>query len=765
MDDDPPSQSRAATVDSLLHGKRLLIRRARIAPFLSIRPGRGIRSRFKTPCPHLRTAASDVHLKKRTLGVKRRRTGASSYARNAENVGVSCENMPLFAEEVESEASGGEDAAEIVVDEAVSREFVPLVLWEPTDPVEDGEEPGKPVVVDPILCQWLREHQRVGLQFVFDCMIGRRGLDASVAALGTPAAAAAAAPMVAAADGASAATATVAASSVPATVGGGCILADDMGLGKTLQAIALLWTMLKQGARCGHPVSRAIIVTPTSLIFNWQAELKKWLGDRVNAVALMCTSRADVLSGIHEFLSPRRGHPDVLIISYETFRLHVSQFDDRPDCCDLMILDEAHRMKNGDCLTTRTLDSIPCARRLLLTGTPMQNDLKEFYAMMNFTNHGCVGKTASAFSKKYGRAILAAQEPDASDGEQKRGAKASSALALVVNEFVLRRTNALLADHLPDRVTLVVCIRPTPLQVALYSHFVAAKIAAQSQRALPCITILKKICNHPKLVWDAVGGASSVSAHGLRECVDCFPEGYGGDASRRGGRGNRRSQNVDPNLSGKFGVLAAMLAQLRATTDDRIVVVSNYVEQLELVGKLCRAKKYPFVCLDGSTTARKRQQYVNDFNDKSSDVMVFLLSAKAGGCGLNLIGGNRLVLFDPDWVSTAIAACMVTGPSLILAHPCSPSPSPLRCSRRRLTEPCDRQAGCWACLARWTDKAHVHLPLRDDGNDRGKGVPAPAYEGGSADACRRSESSGHGVVDGGSQGYLPASPRHRVGDT
>jgi DNA repair and recombination RAD54-like protein len=657
MDDDPPSQSRAATVHSLLHGKRLLIRRARVVPFLSIRPGRGIRSRFKTPCPHLRTAASDEQKKRRTLGVKRRRTGASTYVRSVENAGVSCDNMPLFAEDVESEE---EEKEEVVVDDVVMREFVPLVLWEPTDTVEEGGEPGKPVVVDPILCQWLRAHQREGLQFVFDCIIGRRGLDVPVATPATPVAAAAAAAAVAAvaaADGASAATATVAASSASTAVGGGCILADDMGLGKTLQAIALLWTMLKQGARCGHPVSRAIIVTPTSLIFNWQAELKKWLGDRVKSVALMCTSRADVLSGIREFLSPRRGHPDVLIISYETFRLHVSQFDDRPDCCDLMILDEAHRMKNGDCLTTRTLDSIPCTRRLLLTGTPMQNDLKEFYAMMNFTNHGCVGKTASAFSKKYGRAIVAAQEPDASDGEQKRGAKASNALALVVNEFVLRRTNALLADHLPDRVTFVVCIRPTPLQVALYSHFVAAKIAAQSQRALPCITILKKICNHPKLVWDAVGGASSVSAHGLRECVECFPEGYGGDANRRGGaRGSRRSQNVDPNLSGKFGVLAAMLAELRATTDDRIVVVSNYVEQLELVGKLCRAKKYPFVCLDGSTTARKRQQHVNDFNDKSSDVMVFLLSAKAGGCGLNLIGGNRLVLFDPDWVRGVLRA-------------------------------------------------------------------------------------------------------------
>lgn len=667
------SQTREENVASLLQGKRLMIRRARVAPFLSIRQGHGIRRPFKTPCPHLQTDQSGLLLKRRTLGVKRRRTGAKAYKRNVENVDPLGGELPLYDEVVH-----GDDDEPVVIDAPVDapvlREFVPLTLWEPPPSelggdAEDSEAAvaatttQKPVVVDPILCQWLRAHQRVGLKFIFDCMIGLPALNAAKAKAAAEAAKSASASAAAAAVAPQSALPSAppsvppvppqSASAAPIAAplrGGGCILADDMGLGKTLQAIALLWTMLKQGAKCGHRVERAIIVTPTSLIFNWQAELKKWLGDRVNAVALMCTTRADVISGIREFLSPRRGHPDVLIISYETFRLHVKQFAGRRDCCDLLILDEAHRLKNGDCLTTRTLNSIPCARRLLLTGTPMQNDLKEFYAMMNFTNHGCVGATPAAFSKLYGRAIIAAQEPDASDSESKKGEKASNALALVVNEFVLRRTNGLLADHLPDRVTLVVCIRPTTLQIALYAHFVAAKLASREQRALPCITILKKVCNHPKLVWDAIAGASSVSAHGLRESASCFPEGFGGGNRRGGARGQRRNQKVDPELSGKFGVLAAMLAQLRATTDDRIVVVSNYVEQLQLIGKHCRAQKYPFVCLDGSTSARKRQEIVTQFNDKHADLMVFLLSAKAGGCGLNLIGGNRLVLYDPDWV-------------------------------------------------------------------------------------------------------------------
>jgi len=101
--------------------------------------------------------------------------------------------------------------------------------------------------------------------------------------------------------------------------------------------------------------------------------------------------------------------------------------------------------------------------------------------------------------------------------------------------------------------------------------------------------------------------------------------------------------------SGKFGVLARLLANLRAETKDRIVIISNYTQTLDLVGQLCRDRHYPYVRLDGSTSIGKRQKLVKQFNDPTSNSFVFLLSSKAGGCGINLIGGNRLVLFDPDW--------------------------------------------------------------------------------------------------------------------
>ena len=101
--------------------------------------------------------------------------------------------------------------------------------------------------------------------------------------------------------------------------------------------------------------------------------------------------------------------------------------------------------------------------------------------------------------------------------------------------------------------------------------------------------------------------------------------------------------------SGKFAVLARLLAILRAETKDGIVIISNYTQTLDLVQLLCRQNGYPAVRLDGSTSITKRQKLVKQFNDPSENCFAFLLSSKAGGCGINLIGGNRLVLFDPDW--------------------------------------------------------------------------------------------------------------------
>ena len=109
------------------------------------------------------------------------------------------------------------------------------------------------------------------------------------------------------------------------------------------------------------------------------------------------------------------------------------------------------------------------------------------------------------------------------------------------------------------------------------------------------------------------------------------------------------SKHFQPDLSGKMKVLDYILAMTKSTSNDKVVLVSNYTQTLDLFERLCRLRRYQFVRLDGSMTIRKRQKIVDRFNDPNGGDFIFMLSSKAGGCGLNLIGANRLVMYDPDW--------------------------------------------------------------------------------------------------------------------
>lgn len=108
-------------------------------------------------------------------------------------------------------------------------------------------------------------------------------------------------------------------------------------------------------------------------------------------------------------------------------------------------------------------------------------------------------------------------------------------------------------------------------------------------------------------------------------------------------------RDLRPELSGKLMLLDLMLASLKSNTNDKIVLVSNYTQTLDLFERLCRKRGHGYVRLDGTMTIKKRAKVVAEFNKPESDRFIFMLSSKAGGCGLNLIGANRLVMFDPDW--------------------------------------------------------------------------------------------------------------------
>ncbi|CAM9339661.1 unnamed protein product [Rangifer tarandus platyrhynchus] len=478
-----------------------------------------------------------------------------------------------------------------------------LVLYEPPplsahDQLKlDREKLPVHVVVDPLLSKVLRPHQREGVKFLWECVTSRR---------------------------------------IPGSHG--CIMADEMGLGKTLQCITLMWTLLRQSPDCKPEIDKAVVVSPSSLVRNWYNEVGKWLGGRIQPLAIDGGSKDEIDQKLEGFMNQRgaRVPSPILIISYETFRLHVGVL--QKGSVGLVICDEGHRLKNSENQTYQALDSLNTSRRVLISGTPIQNDLLEYFSLVHFVNSGILG-TAQEFKKHFELPILKGRDAAASEEDRRVGEERLRELTSIVNRCLIRRTSDILSKYLPVKIEQVVCCRLTPLQIELYKRFLRQAKPAEELRegkmsvsSLSSITSLKKLCNHPALIYDKCVEEED----GFEGTLDIFPPGY-------------NSKALEPQLSGKMLVLDYILAVTRSHSSDKVVLVSNYTQTLDLFEKLCRARRYLYVRLDGTMSIKKRAKVVERFNNPSSPDFVFMLSSKAGGCGLNLIGANRLVMFDPDW--------------------------------------------------------------------------------------------------------------------
>lgn len=207
----------------------------------------------------------------------------------------------------------------------------------------------------------------------------------------------------------------------------------------------------------------------------------------------------------------------------------------------------------------------------------------------------------------------------------------------MVNKFIIRRTNDILSKYLPVKYEHVVFCNFSPFQKDLYNLFITSPtiksiLKGKGSRPLVAIGLLKKLCNHPDLL-NLPEDLPGSEAH--------LPD----DFVQKDARG--RDRDVKTWYSGKMLVLDRMLARIRQDTNDKIVLISNYTQTLDIFEKLCRSRGYGSLRLDGTMNVNKRQKLVDKFNDPEGPEFVFLLSSKAGGCGLNLIGANRLVLFDP----------------------------------------------------------------------------------------------------------------------
>merc|ERR1719394_147577 len=230
------------------------------------------------------------------------------------------------------------------------------------------------VVVDPFVGRHLRPHQKLGLIFMYENVLGFHRVDGE--------------PVY------------------------GAILADEMGLGKTLQTVALVWTLLKQSPVAGSQLAKKVlIVTPSSLLRNWEKEFRKWLG--TERIILHVADSKEKVAQFRNYT----GAP-ILLVSYE---MMVRNFMDLTSIkWDLIVCDEAHRLKNSQIKASTCLADFPCRRRIFLTGTPVQNDLGEFYNLVEGACPGLLG-SKNQFATEVEAAVETGRQPGASLEEMEKG--------------------------------------------------------------------------------------------------------------------------------------------------------------------------------------------------------------------------------------------------------------------------------------------------------------------------------------------------------
>ncbi|XP_049850449.1 DNA repair and recombination protein RAD54B-like [Schistocerca gregaria] len=391
-----------------------------------------------------------------------------------------------------------------------------------------------------------------------------------------------------------------------------------------------------------HPhIKKAIVISPASLIQLWAKEVKKWLGQaRLRPTVVIENSKKQTDFLIQNFAT--RVDEKLLIISYEQIRVNFSALEHVS--FDLMVCDEGHRLKNPSAKITQCISSLKCSHRIILTGTPFQNNLSEYRALVEFVNPGFLG-TIEEFRKSYERPILAARGPDSDQESIRFGLHQLDELIKRTSTFILKRTSKVLEAFLPPKIEQIVFCLPTCAQVEFYRS-VLSHLSYDEQNVLQNITKLMKICNHPELVLPK---ESAMSDCLLDEIDASFLQLLSSASdSRISTHTPYQRFSFSPELSGKMIVLAQLAQAIRAATTDKLVVLSSFTKTLDVLQKMFESCGWKCLRLDGNTELSERSQLVDRFQCDTS-IFIFLLSTKAGGVGLNLCSANRLVLFDSAW--------------------------------------------------------------------------------------------------------------------
>ncbi|KAG6841530.1 hypothetical protein C0991_009895 [Blastosporella zonata] len=396
------------------------------------------------------------------------------------------------------------------------------------------------------------------------------------------------------------------------------ILADEMGLGKTIQTISLI-TFLIEVKRQHGPY---LVIVPLSTMTNWSGEFAKW-APQVKMISYKGNpAQRRALQG-----DLRVGHFQVLLTTYEYI------IKDRPYLCKLkwvhMIIDEGHRMKNTQSKLSQTLTQYYHSRyRLILTGTPLQNNLPELWALLNFALPK-VFNSVKSFDEWFNTPFANSGTGDKIELNEEEALLIIRRLHKVLRPFLLRRLKKDVESELPDKVEKVIKVRMSALQSQLYKQMKKHKMIADGgSKGKPAgikglsneLMQLRKICQHPFL-FESVEDKVS-------------PSGF-----------------IDEKLvrtSGKLELLNRILPKF-FSTGHRVLIFFQMTKVMDIMEDFLKMSKWAYLRLDGGTKTEERASFVQLFNAKGSEYKVFILSTRAGGLGLNLQTADTVIIFDSDW--------------------------------------------------------------------------------------------------------------------
>ena len=396
------------------------------------------------------------------------------------------------------------------------------------------------------------------------------------------------------------------------------ILADEMGLGKTIQTISLITYLIERKQQTGP----YLVIVPLSTLTNWNLEFEKW----APSVSRVVYKGAPLVRKQHQERI-RQGRFQVLLTTYEYI------IKDRPILSKIkwfhMIIDEGHRMKNSQSKLSATISNYYNTRfRLILTGTPLQNNLTELWAMLNFVLPN-IFKSVTTFDEWFNTPFANTGGQDKMELTEEEQILVIRRLHKVLRPFLLRRLKKDVEKDLPDKTEKVIKCKFSSLQSKLYKQMVThnklvvsdGKGGKSTARGLSnMIMQLRKLCNHP-FVFDVVENVMN-------------PLSISNDLLWR--------------TAGKFELLDRILPKYQAS-GHRVLMFFQMTAIMDIMEDYLRYRKMEYMRLDGTTKSDERSDLLRDFNAPDSKYFIFLLSTRAGGLGLNLQTADTVIIYDSDW--------------------------------------------------------------------------------------------------------------------